>query len=329
MPEISVIVPVYNRESYLDKCLQSVLSQEGVNVEIIIIESSSTDNSPAICDRYASEHSCIKVFHTENLGISAARNRGLSEVTGDYIVFLDSDDYISEGSLKFLLDTLKTSGADYVIGNAVREREDGTVANDKLIPQKYFNTLVDARTVLDLTCDASYHFLFVVLWAKLYKKEMFDGIHFPSVIFGEDECVLPYLLKDGVKAYITDFVVYHQTLSNSSLIRVASFDSSRFYAPLTKLMSGTALADRGVYDIAVKKLTIAAGEILQLTKRVKSRSEMPVSKNTYREAVTLGKKLFKYMHGKKKIKYSVFRVAYPLFYSFLYLTKPKQAGNNK
>lgn len=93
---ISVIVPMYNVELYLRKCLDSIVNQTYKNIEILIIDDGSTDNSGMICDEYAQKDDRIKVFHTENQGLSSARNLGLDEATGDWVGFVDSDDWIDD-----------------------------------------------------------------------------------------------------------------------------------------------------------------------------------------------------------------------------------------
>ena len=94
-PLISVIVPIYNRELYLEKCIESIVSQTYSNLEIILVDDGSPDNCPAICDEWAKKDSRIKVVHKENGGVASARNAGLSAATGDYVAFVDGDDFIA------------------------------------------------------------------------------------------------------------------------------------------------------------------------------------------------------------------------------------------
>lgn len=115
---LSVIVPVYNVEKYVDRCINSLLAQE-VNKEIIIVDDGSTDSSSVIVDRYLSKD--CKVIHQRNRGLSAARNRGLEEATGDYILFVDSDDYILDGSLKKILAVIEENRYDIYVGYAEAE----------------------------------------------------------------------------------------------------------------------------------------------------------------------------------------------------------------
>ena len=102
--QVSVIVPVYNVEDYLKRCLDSLISQtiDKKEMEVILIDDGSTDNSPALCDEYAQKYDYIKVFHVENKGVSNARNFGIDKAQGKYIMYLDSDDYLSKNSVKGL-----------------------------------------------------------------------------------------------------------------------------------------------------------------------------------------------------------------------------------
>ncbi|MGM1055654.1 MAG: glycosyltransferase family 2 protein [Bacteroidota bacterium] len=104
---VSIIIPVYKVEEYIHQCIKSILSQEYNNLEIILIDDGSPDNCGLICDNYAKTDSRIKVIHQENAGLSAARNSGLKEATGDYIWFVDSDDWIKEGAISLIVNVLK------------------------------------------------------------------------------------------------------------------------------------------------------------------------------------------------------------------------------
>ena len=114
-PVVSIIVPVYNVEKYLECCLDSILSQTYYDYELILVDDGSTDNSGDICDNYASKDARIKVYHQTNLGVSAARNRGLDIAIGEFILFIDSDDYIDERYIQSFIDVQRDSCADWII----------------------------------------------------------------------------------------------------------------------------------------------------------------------------------------------------------------------
>ena len=111
---ISVIVPIYNVEKYINRCIDSIIEQTYTNLEIILVDDGSTDNSGSICDEYAKKDNRIKVIHKENGGVSSARNVGLDTAIGQYITFVDSDDYIEKKYCEILLKTLKKQKADCV-----------------------------------------------------------------------------------------------------------------------------------------------------------------------------------------------------------------------
>ena len=110
--KLSIIIPVFNVEEYLPKCIESVVNQTYDNLEILLINDGSTDNSGVICDNFAHKDERVKVVHKENGGLSAARNLGLSLATGHYIAFLDSDDYIDSEMYETLVDALENADAD-------------------------------------------------------------------------------------------------------------------------------------------------------------------------------------------------------------------------
>lgn len=114
-PIVSIIVPVYNVEKYLERCLDSILSQTYDDFELILVDDGSTDSSGGICDNYVSKDARIKVYHQTNLGVSAARNQGLDIAIGEFILFIDSDDYIDGDYIKSFIDIQRKSGADWII----------------------------------------------------------------------------------------------------------------------------------------------------------------------------------------------------------------------
>lgn len=136
---VSVIIPVYNVEEYLRECIDSVLNQTYKNLEIIIVDDGSTDSSGEICDEYIEKDECVTVIHQKNGGLSAARNTGLTEANGDYIYFLDSDDYIAENALDILLNIAEKNSSDIVFFDAVSfaDTDDFTVKQNYIRKHNY------------------------------------------------------------------------------------------------------------------------------------------------------------------------------------------------
>ncbi len=121
---VSVVVPVFNVEKYLKKCIESIIHQSYKNLEILIIDDGSSDRSPAICDSFLFDNR-VKVFHIENRGVASARNFGIENATGKYIFFLDGDDYLELDCIEQMVRQMKTNCCDLVICGTILEYEDG------------------------------------------------------------------------------------------------------------------------------------------------------------------------------------------------------------
>lgn len=181
-PTISVIVPVYNVEPYLRRCVDSILAQTFSDLEILLVDDGSTDGSPAICDEYTGKDSRVKAFHKPNGGLSSARNLGLDAAAGQYIAFVDSDDYIDRTMYEQLLLALRQAGADISIGGFQKVDgqdafigEPGSVAPSKLTGMQALEKLY--------TPDYVYY---TIACNKLFKKELFSVYRFPEGKLFED-----------------------------------------------------------------------------------------------------------------------------------------------
>lgn len=116
---VSVIVPVFNREATIERCLDSIIKQSYRNIEIIVVDDGSKDRTADICDSYGEKDGRVKVFHNENYGVSYSRNYGLKHMTGKYVIFVDSDDYINESYIEHLVDQAEKGGLALVVGSLV------------------------------------------------------------------------------------------------------------------------------------------------------------------------------------------------------------------
>lgn len=181
-PLISVIVPIYKVEEYLSRCVDSIINQTYKNLEIILVDDGSPDNCPIICDDYAKRDKRIKVVHKENGGLSDARNAGMKVANGEYISFIDSDDYISLDFIKALYDTIVSEDSDIVECSVVKFYEDNHFDeyNDDLKVKNY-NT-VDGLSALISESPFKQH-----VWNKMYKTQMISNIYFPIGKYNEDE----------------------------------------------------------------------------------------------------------------------------------------------
>ena len=191
MKLISVIVPVYNTEKYIEKCVMSILNQTYKNLEIILIDDGSTDNSPQICDSLAEKDNRITVIHQPNGGVSSARNIGLDNTHGDYITFVDSDDYIAPNMIEFLSENIGDTNIAMCGYTSVDE-------NGNLSPQENV-TVTDGIISTDTFWNYFYtdtRIYYVTLWAKLYKCHLWNNVRFPLNTLHEDEFAVFFNKKE-------------------------------------------------------------------------------------------------------------------------------------
>lgn len=190
MPKISVIVPVYNTEKYLHRCIDSILAQTFTDFELLLIDDGSKDNSGAICDEYAAKDQRVRVFHKKNGGVSSARNLGLNNAKGKWITFVDADDYVKSEYLSNLLDHTHI-GADLIFSYAEFHYANGEIQKEyypkQIITNENFHL---AFTEHELNWHTS-------PWSKLFKSELCSKLRFTEGMpIGEDLVFLyTYILK--------------------------------------------------------------------------------------------------------------------------------------
>ena len=178
---VSVVVPVYKVEKYLDRAVTSLLGQTYRNLEIILVDDGSPDRCPEMCDDFARLDSRVKVLHQNNRGVSAARNSGLDIVTGQYLTFLDSDDYLDAGAIETMVSKLESTNADVVCCGSVIVDECENVCGYNKCDNEIEATGPDVAKMM-LSDVFPYNFS----WGKLFKKSLFDGIRYPKGRIYED-----------------------------------------------------------------------------------------------------------------------------------------------
>lgn len=210
---VSIIVPVYNISEYLPVCVESLRKQSCADVEIILVDDGSADGSGALCDRYALEDSRIRVVHKENGGLSAARNAGLDVATGDWILFVDGDDYLVRDAVELLLNVAQQyTDADFVQFFYQETEGDwqpatqGTEQAALTSVPEFFQKLYDLGGVAASACT------------KLFRKELFKDLRFQEGIRHEDEELMTRLLPQCNKVVYTDLVLYGYVMRQGSII---------------------------------------------------------------------------------------------------------------
>lgn len=213
---ISVIVPVYNVEKYLPQCINSILNQTITNLEIILVDDGSLDNSGKICDEFAKKDNRIIVIHKENNGLSSARNAGLEIAKGNYIGFVDSDDWLDENMYETLLKLIKDNDSDISCCKFFKtaNSEEKIPVVDSEIIQSFNNIEGLNNFYTDLYTQT------VVAWNKLYKRKLFDNVIYPTGKIHEDEGTTYKLFyKTNKITYTNKPMYYYRTTPNSITTR--------------------------------------------------------------------------------------------------------------
>lgn len=201
---ISVIIPVYNVEPYLRQCLNSVISQTCRDIEIILIDDGSTDGCGAICDEYRERDERVTVFHTENRGLSAARNLGIDNAKGEWLMFVDSDDWVEPQYCELPLKAAEETGADLVIFDRQRISRQGEIFGEPFCLQG----IVSAQDAADYGRPA--------VWNKLYGKSLFDTVRYPEGRLYEDVATTHRLIYRANRiAAISDALYNYRVRENS------------------------------------------------------------------------------------------------------------------
>ena len=221
---ISIIVPIYKVEPYLNKCITSILNQTYSNLEIILVDDGSPDNCGIICDEYARKDTRVKVIHKANGGLSDARNAGLDVMQGNYVGFVDSDDWIEPHMFEVLLSNIKLFNAEISCGGVSDDIEIGetirTVKVSHYGDKDFSESGVEAMRRYFLGSWAA--------WDKLYKAEIFKGLRYPVGEINEDEAIVLDVLNQCSLVCYTNRICYHymKRLGQNS-ITTASFSSAK------------------------------------------------------------------------------------------------------
>ena len=215
---VSVIVPVYNVSKYLERCVERLSQQTYKDVEIILVDDGSTDDSGSICDRWASSDTRVRVIHKANGGLSSARNAGLDIAGGEYVAFVDSDDFVETDYILKLTECAESRNADVVICN-YRFVDDGGAPIDNDNYTRYSRKdSFDSYEALKLFEDKQYRTFFDVVWNKLYKKDLWEGVRFPEGVgVVEDITVMPRIYHKAHSLCVIDDTLYNYVYRVGSL----------------------------------------------------------------------------------------------------------------
>ena len=246
---VSIIVPIYQTERYLPRCIDSILTQSFRDFELLLIDDGSKDKSGAICERYAHQDSRVRVFHKENGGLSDARNFGLDRAKGDYITFVDSDDYIGRDYLKILMEMAVESDADMTIISFRMVRSEDVVFIESADQRTVYS---GSEALLELVKAELFDSF---AWAKLFKSELFYSIRFPVGKTYEDLAIIPYIVGDCHHcAFSTSIQYYYYQRRDSITHRPTESNMQNRLDETKKLLDYTAKNYPEIYPYAVSRM---------------------------------------------------------------------------
>ena len=217
MKQISVIIPLYNAEKYLDNCIQSILGQTYQEFEIVLVDDGSTDNSRIMVDCYAEKYQHVKVVHTENRGPAAARKEGIELAAGEYVMFVDADDWLDRRTLEYAMSRVEDRRADIV---CFGHRERGENGQTKAVFAQDFDDLDMPEVKQRMVHLHGTRLIDSGPWAKLIRKTLFENIDFcENVTIGEDYFMVLQLLEKAENVVLCKEPMYNRCIRTTSISR--------------------------------------------------------------------------------------------------------------
>lgn len=210
-PLVTIIVPIYNNEKYLKRCIDSIVNQDYQNLEIILVDDGSKDKTSVYCDEYTTKDKRIKVIHQTNKGLSAARNAGIKIATGNYIYLVDSDDWIATNAITVLVNLAHKTNADITLAKYVN------VINGEY---RYSNTIYN-ETYSAKQCQYEVNkcnINFITAWNKLYKRNIFDNTLYSEGFINEDEAIIHHIYGTNRKIAISNENLYFDFHHSKSIM---------------------------------------------------------------------------------------------------------------
>ena len=308
---VSIVIPVYNVKDYLDRCVESLIGQTWKNIQIILVDDGSTDGSGPLCDAWAAKDKRITVIHKSNGGLSDARNVGLMHIKGEYLTFVDSDDYIDADYVEYLIRNLLVNRSDisicpYYVDRGPRSSSIGNGYHDCLLtPEKAIERMLN---------DEGFG---VSSPSKMYKSSLFSGIRFPLGKLCEDNGTTYKLMMRANSIHYGSEPKYHYVIRENSIMN--SFDWRKMdLVELTDLMASELLARYPqLKDAIIRRQVYARMSVLRqavICKEIRKNDERIVNLRKY---VLANKDIFRNRHFNKRDRIAYFCLKIGIsFYSF-------------
>ncbi len=291
-PLISIVVPIYNVESYLEECLNSIVNQSYQNLEIILVDDGSPDKSSILCDIYAQKDDRIIVIHKSNGGLSSARNAGLEICNGEFVAFIDSDDYVHKDFIKLLYQDLINHDSDIASCGIVKynDKEYPTAPREDIYTQVY--------TREELHESTFYWRILNIIVNKLYKKAVFENIRFPIGRLHEDDFVIHHIIDQCNTVVFSNHYMYYYRQHRDSIMSSRGiksyFDASDAFLDRSRFFYERGYAKQAMECAIKSKLFINDGSKLDHSK---------IWKNKQKETNDIARKALAYMwHSKLGVK---------------------------
>ena len=295
---ITIVVPVYNVEEYLEKCVNSIICQTYKNLEIILVDDGSKDSSSEICDKLAKKDERIVVIHKQNGGLSSARNTGIDIAKGKYIGFIDSDDYIDEKMFELLYTAIISNNADMSVCNYSWVNENGRVFNSTALGNAVFTSedILGNYLLEDMSS-------WVIACNKLYNISIFEGIRYPVGKVNEDSFVIHRILdKCDIIATVEDKLYMYLQRSGSimnSTFKLSSLDVVDSHFERTEFYLNSNLPNK--HELAVKSLMKALSSFHMCYYGVNKKNINSDCKKKNKEIQTKYRSLYKLCKNSKKM----------------------------
>lgn len=320
---ISIILPIYNVEKYLDKCMRSVMNQTYHNLEIIMVDDGSTDSCPFLCDEYAKKDFRITVYHKENGGLSDARNYGIEKANGEYITCIDSDDYVDGNYIEYLYTLLKKYKSKMAIcqhrvlynNGAVKENsicDDELITNKDCIERMLYHDIIDTSA-----------------WAKLYHRSLFENVRYPKGRLFEDISTTYALMLQCPKIAVGYEAKYNYIYHDNSIVNGAFNLKKLDLIDMTDEMAKNVLAVYPDLRQAVIRRQVYArfstlNQMLNTSEYEEKRKELISYIKAHKKEVQNNPKTPR----RDKVAITLLDIGYG-FYRFVWLTYRKRIMNTK
>lgn len=311
---ISVIIPVYKVETLLPRCIKSITQQTYRELEIILVDDGSPDDCPQICEEWASRDNRIQVIHKENAGMGRARNTGLQVASGDYVMFVDSDDYLPPDAVRLLYERLCADESDMAIGKHTKAYDDHYRESSLYAWMR--DEILSGVQYLENCEGREYP---VCAWGKLYRREILRQIEFPDLKCGEDLWIYPLIAAKCQRISIVDALVYYYYQRDESIMHEMTQLQKEDEARATMHMAYV-LEKMGYLKNASRWFCRGIEQSLMLANRVKAKE---IVKNTFENDAKT--RMRRYLPMKHRVALASFSHSV-LFHTLKYIQTRKTAG---